>query len=195
MRNQNELCHYGIMGMKWGVRRYQNSDGSYTPAGRARYGKSSGKRQSSRSNVTPDESNRSKKIKKVVIIGAAVTAAALAAYGGYRVSKEVKLNKKIQKTVDQAIRKSAREYAAEMAKTYKDTFGENAPSSFTNDWYKEKANPGKSRILLEQKALKSEYKNARKVYKELGREFGIKHPDWKFFDEHIAPTTKYRYTL
>lgn len=31
------LCHYGIQGMKWGVRRYQNPDGSLTSEGRARY--------------------------------------------------------------------------------------------------------------------------------------------------------------
>jgi hypothetical protein len=30
------LVHYGIKGMKWGVRRYQNADGSYTDAGRKR---------------------------------------------------------------------------------------------------------------------------------------------------------------
>ena len=32
-----ELYHWGIKGMKWGVRRYQNKDGSLTPAGKKRY--------------------------------------------------------------------------------------------------------------------------------------------------------------
>ncbi len=36
--NSEELKHYGIKGQKWGKRRYQNSDGSLTPAGKQRYG-------------------------------------------------------------------------------------------------------------------------------------------------------------
>lgn len=35
---QTELYHHGILGQKWGRRRYQNSDGSLTPEGRQRYG-------------------------------------------------------------------------------------------------------------------------------------------------------------
>lgn len=31
-----ELYHYGVKGQKWGVRRYQNKDGSLTPAGKKR---------------------------------------------------------------------------------------------------------------------------------------------------------------
>ena len=33
-----ELYHHGIKGQKWGVRRYQNPDGTLTAAGKARYG-------------------------------------------------------------------------------------------------------------------------------------------------------------
>lgn len=36
-QNYGELYHYGILNMKWGVRRYQNSDGSLTAAGKSRY--------------------------------------------------------------------------------------------------------------------------------------------------------------
>lgn len=35
---RNYLEHHGILGMKWGVRRFQNADGSYNSAGKKRYG-------------------------------------------------------------------------------------------------------------------------------------------------------------
>lgn len=34
----DELYHYGIKGQRWGIRRFQNEDGSYTSAGKKRYG-------------------------------------------------------------------------------------------------------------------------------------------------------------
>ena len=35
---ETELYHHGIKGQKWGIRRYQNPDGSLTDAGKRRYG-------------------------------------------------------------------------------------------------------------------------------------------------------------
>lgn len=37
LASNGELYHWGIKGMKWGVRRYQNEDGSLTNAGKKRY--------------------------------------------------------------------------------------------------------------------------------------------------------------
>lgn len=37
MKQKYELYHYGILGQKWGVRRFQNEDGSLTKEGLARY--------------------------------------------------------------------------------------------------------------------------------------------------------------
>lgn len=34
----NYLVHHGVKGQRWGVRRYQNADGSLTDAGRKKYG-------------------------------------------------------------------------------------------------------------------------------------------------------------
>lgn len=51
----NELYHWGIKGMKWGVRRYQNSDGSLTPAGKKRY-----------NSIVEDHSDHSKTYRKDV---------------------------------------------------------------------------------------------------------------------------------
>lgn len=39
-RQPPELTHYGIRGQKWGQRRFQNEDGSYTQEGKERYGRS-----------------------------------------------------------------------------------------------------------------------------------------------------------
>lgn len=55
----DELYHWGILGMKWGVRRFQNEDGSLTPEGRERYLKNEGNsRKGATSLQTYGRSNR-----------------------------------------------------------------------------------------------------------------------------------------
>lgn len=64
-----ELRHHGIKGMKWGIRRFQNEDGSLTNAGRKRYADDG------------DTAERRKSVAKKVAIGtAAVAGVVLTAY-------------------------------------------------------------------------------------------------------------------
>lgn len=42
MSEESVLVHHGVKGMRWGVRRYQNKDGTLTAEGRRRYYTSDG---------------------------------------------------------------------------------------------------------------------------------------------------------
>ena len=46
-RQQEELKHYGTIGQKWGIRKWQNPDGTFNEAGKERYFGNSGKKSSS----------------------------------------------------------------------------------------------------------------------------------------------------
>ena len=61
-----ELAHHGILGMKWGVRRFQNKDGSLTAAGKKRYGSDGGEADSSGSGgKAQGKKSRPKKISEM----------------------------------------------------------------------------------------------------------------------------------
>lgn len=77
--NEYELYHYGVKGMKWGVRRFQKKDGTLT---------SEGKKQ--RSRLTDKQ-------KKYIKVGATVAGTALVAYGAYKLHKNGKLDSLINK--------------------------------------------------------------------------------------------------
>ena len=94
----DELQHYGIKGMKWGIRRFQKSNGALTSAGKQRYlddEKTAEKEKMSthrqllvnkyrKQGMTQEEAilaaNKRIKIEKVIAITAGVTVAACAVY-------------------------------------------------------------------------------------------------------------------
>ena len=79
------IYHHGIKGQKWGVRRFQNKDGSLTAKGRQRYGETADKREE-----TPEE--RKKRISRNVAIGAAATATALTVIGSMYIKHKYDVN-------------------------------------------------------------------------------------------------------
>lgn len=58
-----ELYHWGTKGMKWGIRRYQNKDGSLTPAGRKRYAEEEAKLKAREKTIKNRENIKAKNAK------------------------------------------------------------------------------------------------------------------------------------
>lgn len=92
IRSNDELYHYGIKGQKWGVRRYQNKDGSLTAAGRKRQAKqeynaerkaAKAKYQNAKRDISGSDSDRNKRIAKKVATAVIMTATVSAAAALY----------------------------------------------------------------------------------------------------------------
>ena len=117
---RNYIAHFGVKGMKWGVRRYQNANGSYTSAGKRRYGVGDGQSYSpvgrrGGGSASPDQRTaRRARLKKAAL---AVGGAAALAGAGYLAYKH---NKGFRNAVQ-----GARDFAKE-AKFQAQVRGENA---------------------------------------------------------------------
>ena len=84
--SEPHLYHHGILGMRWGVRRFQKKDGSLTSAGKSRYGVKGEKKSKSESET------KIKGLSKGQKAAIALVAAGLAAYGGYKLAQSGKLD-------------------------------------------------------------------------------------------------------
>lgn len=82
----NELYHHGILGQKWGVRRYQQKNGRLTAAGKYHV-----KEQRSKSSDDAQNGGLTDQQKKYLKTGAAIAAGLLVAYGGYKISTSPKV--------------------------------------------------------------------------------------------------------
>lgn len=79
--NKTYLVHHGIKGQRWGVRRFQNEDGTLTPAGEKRYG-------------TVENMERVRSRNKKIMIGVGVASAV--AGTAYLINRNRKLKKEVE---------------------------------------------------------------------------------------------------
>lgn len=82
---ETTLCHYGIKGQKWGVRRFQRKDGTLTPKGKKRYADDGG------SSPAAKRQGMSASTKKKLMIGAGVALATAATIYAIENPKVVKM--------------------------------------------------------------------------------------------------------
>jgi hypothetical protein len=127
---QAELYHHGVKGQRWGVRRYQNPDGTLTDAGKARRNSENGTAK------TADPEARKARVKKLVAAAGAVTLAAAAAYVASNpkareaVAKAVKSMGKVTSEKTTKLAKKGKDYAKKAAKEAREGFKEGVKEGF-----------------------------------------------------------------
>lgn len=88
-----ELYHHGIKGQKWGLRRFQQENGTLTSAGRERYADAIAKSAANasgsakKSGSSAGSSQRKEKLKKIAKAAAITAGTAAVAYGTYKLAK------------------------------------------------------------------------------------------------------------
>ena len=125
-----ELYHYGVPGMKWGVKRYQNEDGSLTTRGKRRFDRVANSKRAQRRN----------------------TKAAISVLKSYKADKDLDAYasdlsaKKLHKKIDKLARKS------EASQQLKDQIG---LQKYQNKTRKQLAKYEKARQLYERSTQES----------------------------------------
>lgn len=83
----NSLMHHGIKGQKWGVRRYQNSDGTWTEEGKKRRNNEIGDYWNQYGDRVSNNKKMTKGQKALLSIGAGIAAGAIITYGAYKINQ------------------------------------------------------------------------------------------------------------
>ncbi len=114
------IYHSGIKGMHWGERRYQNRDGSLTPAGRKRYGSKSGSADGSESlsdrlfNKTIKRGKDKEPLSPAEKISSDASNVFSNASQAYKNMSNYKNNKKVKKGIDSLSNKELQELITRM---------------------------------------------------------------------------------
>lgn len=135
VQQSEELYHYGVKGMKWGVRRYQNKDGSLTPRGKKK--------------ISKEYERTAKKVSK------ALNKSATRRYvDSYNKAADEMNNGGIDRFNSQQRKKYGDDfakrdgYASDYEKLFRETFAKHY-DQILNDFYKNNKNYQKSKVLVD----------------------------------------------
>lgn len=193
---EDYLAHHGILGMHWGIRRFQNEDGSLTSAGRMQYCYDENRKHSPHESDNVKKSGLSEKQKKAIAAGAAVAATVLVAYGGYKLYQSGKLDslitagKNTVKGIDPALLDESKNNAIKrVSESVSDTVKSVNPSRSSSNCYNCVVGT-LSRLLGYDVVAKGDTQNGKGLaFGKLCEAFGLNEDSSKDVQHMMDPTT------
>lgn len=166
------LAHHGIKGQEWGVRRFQNEDGSLTPAGRERYGVGDPNKKYSRASVYGMEAKYQAGVAKKKATKYAKEAPARVVSKAKQTANELRRDRQEAKAASDkrkaaanAVKeqKRAEKEAAKREKYFQDKAKREAAAEARREKQKEKAEIRKQKAQEEAKRLIEKWQNKKSL--------------------------------